>query len=692
MGCTSAKTITPEEPTTKSEKVIRSAILIQKWYRRYMARLEMRRRCTWNIFQSIEYSGEQNQLKLYNFFTDMLKQMTPDKTGQPKILRALSDSSRRPINCDVRTLEAEDAGLLLISNPNDIEVSSHYSGIHLTFPLNQSQLQDLIQSFKTKKCLHAKYLLQLLHATRSALKQKSNINHATISISKQITVCGDLHGKLDDLYMVFHKNGLPSVDNPYVFNGDFVDRGNNSVEISVILFTCFLLNPNEVYINRGNHEDHIMNLRYGFVKEVNKKYSVHANCILRLFEDLFSWLPLATIIDDKVLVVHGGFSNTTDLDLISKIDRHKFLSTLHPSRGFDDENLTDMELLEWKQVLDLLWSDPRMQDGCLPNTFRGGGSYFGPDVTTMILDKHNLQRLIRSHECKVEGYEYTHNDKVLTIFSASNYYEVGSNKGAYIKLTGPDLSCHIVQYMVNKQSTKRKITFTKRISQVEKIAMRDLKRKILGCQTELMTHFTSHDPENTGLISVIDWCNVLEGVMQMELPWRTMRPHLAKCDVSGAVLYKTTFNDMKLIHGSTESGHTITELLYRNKDSLETIFRIFDKDNSGTISMEEFEEALDVMINTQDISVSHDQIKDIAQSLDLNKDGFIDFNEFLEAFRIVDPYGKEGNRKSFSGNSETDSLNMDECDRSNPNLKSEEPKSRKISKLCDIKEMEISEA
>lgn len=64
------------------------------------------------------------------------------------------------------------------------------------------------------------------------------------------------------------------------------------------------------------------------------------------------------------------------------------------------------------QVVDILWSDPMAQEGCRANTVRGGGCYFGPNVTEQLLQKYNLQFLIRSHECKPEGYEFCHSRKV----------------------------------------------------------------------------------------------------------------------------------------------------------------------------------------------------------------------------------------------------------------------------------------
>uniref|UniRef100_A0A8D3A3D8 Serine/threonine-protein phosphatase n=1 Tax=Scophthalmus maximus TaxID=52904 RepID=A0A8D3A3D8_SCOMX len=588
MGCVLSVTVLFSNPA------IRAALLIQRWYRQYVARLEMRRRCTWNIFQSIEYAGEQDQIKLYNFFDFLMHHFTPARSLISHIFR---------VNEICRDAEWERYFCY-----ESIEVPDSYTGPRLTFPMTFCGVSKVVQAFKHKQQLHARYVLQLLRETWRLLRILTNISHVSTCHTKEITICGDLHGHLEDLLLIFYKNGLPSSEKPYVFNGDFVDRGKNSLEILLILFGFLLVYPNDVHLNRGNHEDHIVNLRYGFTKEVLGKYRVHGKKILNLLQKIFSWLPLATVIDHKVLIVHGGISATTDLNAIARVDRHKVR---------DDSGATaETDEHEWKQIVDVLWSDPMPQNGCIPNEVRGGGCYWGPDVTEEVLGRHNLQLLIRSHECKQDGYEFCHNRRVLTIFSASNYYEMGSNRGAYIRM-GPDLVPHFIQYQASQAC--RELTLRQSVGWTERSALRALREQLFVHKSDLISAFQEFDPNNTGKISLSHWASATESVLKLGLPWRVLRPQLVSSTQYGMVDYQI-----------------ILETMYKNHSNLETIFRVIDTDHSGSISFEEFRQTWRLLCSHLKTEISDEAIADLAHSIDFNKDGSIDINEFMEAFRLVD--------------------------------------------------------
>ncbi|XP_070250883.1 serine/threonine-protein phosphatase with EF-hands 2 isoform X1 [Myotis yumanensis] len=588
-----------------AEKAFKAAALIQRWYRRYMARLEMRRQCTWSIFQSMEYAGQQDQVKLHDFFSYLVDHFTPSSHSERDFLNRMFTEERVPRDSEVEKC----------SDYESIEVPDNYTGPRLSFPLLPDQATALVEAFRLKQQLHARYVLNLLHETRKHLGQLPNINRVSTCYSEEITVCGDLHGQLDDLIFIFYKNGLPSPERAYVFNGDFVDRGKDSVEILMVLFAFMLVYPKEFHLNRGNHEDHMVNLRYGFTKEVMQKYKMHGKKILQRLQDVFCWLPLATLVDEKVLILHGGVSDTTDLELLSKLDRHK--------------------------VVDILWSDPMAQEGCRANTVRGGGCYFGPNVTKQLLQKYNLQFLIRSHECKPEGYEFCHSRKVLTIFSASNYYAVGSNRGAYVKL-GPALAPHIVQYQANKAT--HMLTMRQRISRVEESALRALRGKLFAHSSDLLEEFKKHDNGKTGSINLSDWAAAVESVLHLGLPWRMLRPQLVNSSTDNMLEYKSWLEDLakeQLSHENIQSS--LLETLYRNRSNLETIFRIIDSDHSGFISLDEFRQTWKLFSSHMKMDITDDGICDLARSIDFNKDGHIDINEFLEAVRLVEQSCSEGN-------------------------------------------------
>ncbi|CAH8615906.1 unnamed protein product [Dicrocoelium dendriticum] len=127
----------------------------------------------------------------------------------------------------------------------------------------------------------------------------------------------------------------------------------------------------------------------------------------------------------------------------------------------------------------------------------------------------------------------------------------------------------------------------------------------------------------------------MEHVLDLKLPWRTLQPQLVTmCKETHMVEYATTFQKINVRNALTSAPASVTEELYKQRDNLESIFRAMDKDNSGLVSLDEFKATclrLPAPTHLDEVSIT-----DLARSIDFNKDGQIDFNEFLEAFRLVE--------------------------------------------------------
>lgn len=284
---------------------------------------------------------------------------------------------------------------------------------------------------KEKKPIHFRYAVKIILDAFEVLRDLPNVVDVRINPNERLTVVGDIHGQFYDLINLFEINGYPSPTNMYLFNGDYVDRGPNSCEVVLTLYAFKALYPSYIHLARGNHESRSLNLIYGFYNEVREKYG---NKLIELFRESFKFLPLAHIVQDSVFVVHAG---------------------LHAGRAMEPITISDIQNVNRKIEIpnndggilcNMTWADPQERPG-RTRSKRGVSAFnFGPDVTQRFLEKNGFRYVIRSHEVKTCGYEWAHDGRLITLFSAPNYGGILKNDGAYIHITASSSDPEIVTF------------------------------------------------------------------------------------------------------------------------------------------------------------------------------------------------------------------------------------------------------
>lgn len=281
-------------------------------------------------------------------------------------------------------------------------------------------LEKLKQHFILEGRLTEEAALKIINDGAALLRTENTV----LEIEAPVTVCGDIHGQFYDLMKLFEVGGNPTTTR-YLFLGDYVDRGYFSIECVLYLWALKIIHPSTFFLLRGNHECRHLTEYFTFKQECKIKYTedVYKACM-----DAFDCLPLAALMNQQFLCVHGGLSpEIHNLEDIRRIDRFQEPPAFGP-------------------MCDLLWSDPledfgneQTIDHFSHNSVRGCSYFFSYSACCDFLQSNNLLSIIRAHEAQDAGYRmYRKNQatgfpSLITIFSAPNYLDVYNNKAAILK-------------------------------------------------------------------------------------------------------------------------------------------------------------------------------------------------------------------------------------------------------------------
>ncbi|KAL9228111.1 hypothetical protein vseg_003725 [Gypsophila vaccaria] len=292
--------------------------------------------------------------------------------------------------------------------------------------LHKKVLSALLRPRNWKPPANRKFFLdsyevgELCHAAEQIFMNESTV----LQLKAPIKVFGDLHGQFGDLMRLFDEYGFPSTAGDityidYLFLGDYVDRGQHSLETITLLLALKIEYPENVHLIRGNHEAADINALFGFRLECIERMGENDGIwAWTRFNQLFNYLPLAALIEKKIICMHGGIGRSIHaVEQIEKLERPITM---------DAGSIV---------LMDLLWSDPTENDsieGLRPNARGPGLVTFGPDRVTEFCKKNKLQLIIRAHECVMDGFERFAQGQLITLFSATNYCGTANNAGAIL--------------------------------------------------------------------------------------------------------------------------------------------------------------------------------------------------------------------------------------------------------------------
>lgn len=347
----------------------------------------------------------------------------------------------------LETVEGNPANDAAAAGSDPFVVTSAYTGprIEDNSKITIEDIKRIIVHFKTEgKPLHFRYAVRIILDACEVLKGLPNVVDIRIAANERLTVVGDIHGQFHDLINLFEINGYPSPTNIYLFNGDYVDRGTNSCEVILTLYALKALYPGYIHLARGNHEARSLNLIYGFYGEVRDKYG---GKIIELFRESFKFLPLAHVVQGSVFVVHAGLPIGREMEPVTVAEMQAI------------NRKVEIPTNSGGILCNMTWADPQERLG-RTRSKRGVSAYnFGPDVTQRFLEKNGFQYVIRSHEVKPCGYEWTHDGRLVTLFSAPNYGGIMGNDGAYIHITADStVPPEIITFHEHTRYTKSRAT------------------------------------------------------------------------------------------------------------------------------------------------------------------------------------------------------------------------------------------